>query len=190
MSRIRLSLALVTAAGLICSGAYAQISPPANTSPPPAKMARQLRAMDRAFLRQRVQARYNGWGEVSAQWVLPGGGAPREGYGDGWMARVLERRLVLTTETRRVRIAGDMPGWPGPQPPHLRVYAEREALGELAVPGIGPFSADFGLPAKIINEKEIRIRLVASRTFIPARHNGGEDDRRLSVRISAITAEA
>lgn len=158
--------------------------------PPPAKLARRLRAMDRAFLRQRVQARYNGWGEVSAQWVLPGGGAPREGYGDGWMARVLERRLVLTTETRRVRIAGDMPGWPGPQPPHLRVYAEREALGELAVPGIGPFSADFGLPAEIINEKEIRIRLVASRTFIPARHNGGEDDRRLSVRISAITAEA
>ena len=58
------------------------------------------------------------------------------------------------------------------------------------MPGRGPFSADFGLPGNLANRKEIGIRLVASRTFVPARHNGGEDDRRLSVRISAITAEA
>ena len=158
--------------------------------PPPVNISRRLRSMDRAFLRQRVQARYNGWSEVSAQWVRPGGGAPREGYADGWMAGVLERRLVLNAETRRVRVAGDMPGWPGPQPPHLRVYAGHRVLGELAVPGSGPFSADFGLPPEVINEKEIRIRLIASRTFVPARHNGGEDDRQLSVRIAAISAEA
>jgi hypothetical protein len=38
MSRIRLSLALIAVAGLICSGAFAQTSPPAN-NPPAAESA-------------------------------------------------------------------------------------------------------------------------------------------------------
>jgi hypothetical protein len=39
MSRIRLSLAVIAAAGLICSGAFAQTSPPAINPPPAAKTA-------------------------------------------------------------------------------------------------------------------------------------------------------
>lgn len=153
----------------------------------PKAVATPLRRWRRQWLIMSLDGRFNGWDQVMRKLTRGNVGESLEGFADGWVGPRFEKRVRNGGAAGRLRIEGELPGWPAGRPPSLRVRAAGRPLGEFALTGPGPFVAEFPLPTALGGGEEIPVRVDASAAFVPSRLGIGEDDRRLSWRVASLS---
>lgn len=102
-------------------------------------------------------------------------------YPDGWAgtATLVE---VVPDANGRVRLPGESPIWPHPDPLRIRVEQAGRAIGQTVIEGRGAFELSFEVGSSVDgNRGSTRVLLKANRTFVPLAHGYSTfDDRPVS----------